>query len=362
MPWLTPTLRTRREQARDDVDARLPGADSRVPNTKLRAMSEAQANMTHDNDLHLAWVARMMMPDKAEDEFVDRWAGIWLPAGRKPASFSAGYMTVTGDVGAIVNTGAELTANVFDDEGVLEVLTFVVTEGVTLSAGSAAVAIEALSAGALGNLIEGTSLDFVELPAGIDGQATIAAPGLAGGADRESDEDCIARYIDVIQKPPHGGRANDYVQWARDYPGVTRAWGAQEMGVGTYTVRVMMDDLFADTDGIPDAAAVAAVEAYIDTVRPVTVAERYILAPIAQTLDVTVTGLANDTPEVRANIEIELRAMLRARAKPGGTIWGSWITEAIASATGEDHHSGGYSDVPATSSGHIIVLGTVSFV
>lgn len=356
MPWPSITVRDRREQVRDDIDASLPGADSRIPNSPLRFLGDAQSSLTQDNDKHLEWVARQMMPDTAEGEFAERWGNIWLPDGRKAAIFAGGEITVTGNSGASIATDAELTAVAFDDDGEQVLLSFSVPSGVTLAGTSATVSVEALTSGALGNLEEGSQLAFVDVPDGIDGIAVVAAPGLAGGADIEPIEELRERYINRIQEPPHGGNKNDWEQWARDLPGVTRAWGAQEMGIGTYSVRFMMDDVRASNDGLPLSADTTWAKEQVDLVRPVTAADTYLLAPIKQLETVTITDLANDTPEIRANVETEVNAMLRARAKPGGIIYASWVREAISAATGEDHHDTAAGNLTPASSGHMIFI------
>lgn len=361
MAWPKLSLRTRRQQVRDFIAAHLPGADATVPNSRIRAMAEAQASLTHDNDLHLDWVARMMMPDTAEDEFVERWANIWLPQGRKGAAYARGQITITGSAGAVVPSGTELTAPAYNADGDPVTLQFEVTAGVTLATTSIVANVAALSPGVLANLDEGAELQFVDALDGIDGTATVAAPGLAGGAEQETDVALIARYIDRIQEPPHGGSAHDYVQWMLEVPGVTRAWAQRDMGVGTITCRFMMDDVRASYGGIPQTEDLALVAAYIDGVRPVTVADRYVVAPIAQPLNFTVGQLVGDTPETRANIATEIREMLRSRAAPGSRIYASWIREAVSAATGEDHHELTISDVVPSTNGHLIVPGTITY-
>lgn len=361
MPWPKISLRDRRVQVRDDIASHLPGADATVPNSVLRVIGDAQAALTHDNDQHLAWVARMMMPDTAEGEFVERWASIWLPQGRKAASYATGHVTVTGAVGAVVPTGSELRTTVYNLDGSETSLVYVVPVGLTLSAASATVLVDALTAGWIGNLKGGAQLSFAAVPTGIDGVATVAAGGLSGGADAETDAQLIERYIDVIQNPPHGGSANDYVQWALEVPGVTRAWAAQEMGVGTITVRFMMDDVRAAAHGIPTGLDADVVRAHIDSVRPVTVADFWVVPPIAQPLDIVIADLVGDTPETRTNISVEVADMLRARARPGGRIYKSWIGEAISAATGEDHHAADLVDAVPASAGHIVVPGALQY-
>lgn len=361
MPWTIPRLRDRRAQVRDDIAAHAPGSDGLVPNAPERVLGDAMASLTHDNDRHLGWVVRMMLPDTAEGEFADRWAGIWLDGGRKPASYASGTITVTGTPGAAVPSNAELEATGIDADGNTVTLRLAVIIGVTLVSSSAEVQVEATTAGAVGNLEAGTPVRFVLVPAGIDGGAEVAGSGLSGGADIEPDDQLVARYVNRIQEPPHGGTRNDWEQWALEVPGVTRAWAAQDMGIGTITVRVMLDEVRAGSGGFPTSGDLAAVAAYIDGKRPVTVADRFIVAPIAHALNLTITDLANDTPEVRANIRIELEEMLRLRAAPGQTIYASWIVEAISAATGEDHHDTAISNVVPPSGGHLVILGTITY-
>jgi len=352
MPWETPTLRARREEVRDDINGHVEGADARVPNSVLRYLGDAIASQTHDNDAHLAHLVRVTMPDTAEGEFVDRWANVWLPEGRKAAAYAKGTVTVTGAIGGTIATGARLRWGVTE---------YQVPTGITLTATSQTLTVEAVTPGAAGNADAGASLSFLSGTNNVDAGAVVVAPGFAGGADQETDADLIARYIDRIQQPPHGGAKHDYPAWALELAGVTRAWLTQEMGPGTVTLRFMLDTVRAAQNGVPTAGDIALMETHIDTERPVTVMDRFIVAPVAVPLDLTISELGGDTPETRAAIDVELETMLRFRAQPGGTIYASWIREAISIATGEDYHKGTFADVVPANAGEIIVPGTVTY-
>ena len=58
----------------------------------------------------------------------------------------------------------------------------------------------------------------------------------------------------------------------------------------------------------------------------------YVLAPIKQFIDITIANLVPDTPEVQAEIEASVRAMLVEMAAPGQTIYAAWVSYAIMSA------------------------------
>ena len=120
----------------------------------------------------------------------------------------------------------------------------------------------------------------------------------------------------------------------------------------------MMDDSYGD--GIPLAADVTAMQAYMDRVRPVTAAVT-VAAPIAVPLDFEIAGLDPVSRSVRDAVEAELRDLIRREAKPGGTLLISHIREAISIAAGENDHRliSPVADV-GVSIGRIITFGTVS--
>jgi uncharacterized phage protein gp47/JayE len=191
----------------------------------------------------------------------------------------------------------------------------------------------ALDPGSLGNLDPGTALGVITpLNGPVD---SVTVDTLDGGTDTETDDELRARVLRRIRQPPMGGDATDYEAWALAVPGVTRAWCApMEMGVGTVSVRFMMDDLRADNGGFPLQTDIDAVSAYLDTVRPVTVKECYVLAPLKQPIDFDIANLNPDTTATRAAIEQSILDMLFLYAAPGQTIYAAWKYAAVMSAAG----------------------------
>jgi uncharacterized phage protein gp47/JayE len=188
-----------------------------------------------------------------------------------------------------------------------------------------------LDAGTVGNLEPEDTMGFLVPPPGVDGSATVVV--MDGGTDTETDDELRTRILRRIQQPPMGGDQTDYEAWALAVPGVTRAWSSpNEMGIGTVTVRFLMDDLRASDDGWPTSGDVQTVAGYIDTVRPVTVKDCYVVAPIKQFMDVTIQNLVPNTTEAQGEIELSLQNMLKVKAAPGQTIYASWISYAIMNA------------------------------
>lgn len=322
MPFARPTLKTLIDRAIADIDARLPGADARLPMSNLNVLAHTHGAGVHGLYGYLEWLARQLMIDTAEVEHLDRWSSIW-GVDRVPAAAATGSVTFTGTTGVVVPAGTALART----DGVQ----YLTTAEVTLVAGTATAGVVAAVAGATGNLTGGT-LSLVTPIAGVDASAQVTVAGLTSGADIETDDDLRARLLSRIQAPPHGGAQHDYVAWALEVAGVTRAWVYPgELGLGTVTVRFVRDD---DASPIPDAGEVAAVQAYIDSVRPVT-AQVTVAAPVAVPLNFTI-DIVPDTAAIRAAIEAELRDLLRRESDPGATILLSHIREAISLATGEN--------------------------
>lgn len=354
MPFQRPTLTALREQARQDFAARLPGADGLLRQSNIRVLSDVFAGALHLVYGFVDWVSRQVIPDTAESVYLERWARIFA-IERRPAARAAGSATASGTVGAAVPLGARLLR--------ADRREYRVTAGTVIGgAGAAAVQVEAVEPGAAGNADPGTVLSFATALPGVDAAAPVAAGGLGAGADAEDDDALRARLLARLAEPPHGGNAADYVAWALQVPGVTRAWVYPgELGLGTVSVRFMMDGVRAADQGIPQPADVAAVAAHVDPLRPVT-ADVTVVAPVAVPMDVVIDGLDPDTPEVRAAIAAELADLVARDAEPGGTLARSKVWEAVAQAAGERRHvlTAPAADV-VRGTGEIAVLGDITY-
>jgi len=353
LPWSTPTLKEVRSLVRDNVRASLPGADASVPNSVMRVLSDAQGGLCHLTLQYIDWLALQLLPDTAETEWLDRHGDIWLvnadgTKGRKQATFASGSATFTGVSGTILATGTQLTGPVG----------YETTADVTIGTGPTETTVRALDPGIAGNLETGDTLSLAGAVPNVDSVATVVT--MDGGVDTENDDDLRARILHRIQNPPMGGAQADYVTWALAVPGVTRAWAAPEQGVGTITVRFLMDVLRADDDGWPTPTDVIAVKDYIDLMRPVTVKDSYVLAPIKQFIDVTIQNLVPDSAQ--GAVEASLEEMLFEMASPGQTIYEAWISYAIMNAPGvQSFNLTNGQDWVMPSLGHMAVMGTLTF-
>jgi uncharacterized phage protein gp47/JayE len=360
MPWQTPPLRDVRAAVRDYIRGSLPGADASIPNSVLRVMSDVQGATCHLTLQYLDWLALQLMPDTAEQEWLDRFGNIWLvnsdgTTGRKLATLAQGQVTLTGGTGIIAPQAMQLSRGVGGGETVL----YETLVQATVS-GSADVAVRAIDNGSIGNADAGDILQVINPPPGLDAGATVIV--MEGGTDDETDDELRARVLRRIRNPPMGGDTADYIAWALAVPGVTRAWANVEQGIGTMTVRFMMDDLRAANDGFPEPDDVNTVAAYIDKMRPVTVKDCFTCAPIKQFIDVNIGNLVPDTDECKAEIEQQLQQMIFNMAAPGQTIFAAWINYAIMGAASViSYQLQNDNDQPMDSLGNMAVLGTISY-
>ena len=315
-----PTLADLIKRVRNDVLSRLSATDLlRRNDAEVQAVSLAGA--VHGLYGFLDWIAKQILPDTADEDILARHASNWgVP--RKPQTEATGTYTFTVAAGAVILAGTYLQA--------LDGVQYQTTADAVVVGAAATAPIVAVNAGAAGNRAAGQNMTLVSPVNGV--QASGVAGLLSGGADLESISAWRARVIARIQQPPQGGASYDYVAWALQVAGVTRAWVyPQELGAGTVTVRFVRDN---DTSIIPDAGSVAAVQAYLDGLRPVT-AQLTVVAPVAVPLNFTISGLTPATAAVQAAVQAELKDLLLREAVPGGTLLLSHIRAAISAATGE---------------------------
>jgi uncharacterized phage protein gp47/JayE len=269
------------------------------------------------------------MPDTAEVEFMTRWADIY-GLTRKAAVQATGDIEISG----VATTAVPLGTVWQRADGVQ----YTQDAGAVIGGGGTVVTAVTAVVGALeGNADSGTTVSLVTPIAGVDSDATVEADGLSGGTDTETDAELLVRLLARLRTPPKGGGPGDYVNWALEVSGVTRAWEIAEwLGPGTVGVTFVRDNDGAGAAIIPSAGEVTTVQTYIDTVRPITAAVTvFAPTPVAFNRTMSVTP---DTTAVRTAVDTELEDYLLRVAEPGVTLLLSQINEAISLAEGETDH------------------------
>ena len=309
---------------------------------------------------YIDWLANQLLPDTAEHEWLDRHGQIWLvnadgSIGRKMASYANGSVSVTGVQGTVLPQFSQFSY--VGNNASYETL-----EQVTVSASPTPVMTRALIPGTAGNLDPGTAMALLAAVPGVDTTATVLT--MNNGTDVETDEELRGRILLRIRQPPMGGDADDYVEWALSYPGVTRAWCYPlEMGIGTVTVRFMMDDLRADNNGFPFPEDVLNVSNYLNTVRPVAVKDFFCEAPIPFPVNIHITWLNPDDVPTRNAITASLVAQFLLLSAPGQTWYRAWTDQAVMNTVSVIAYDLDPSTVDAvmSSAGYMPIVGDITY-
>lgn len=378
MPFSRPTLTDLRTQAAQDIGTALPGADALLRFSNLGVVGDVLAGLAHLHYGYLDWIALQAVPYTATDEFLEAWAGL-VGIIRKPATAAGGTATFTGAAGTLLPAGT----GVVRGDGVAYTTA---ADGTVGGDGTATVAVTADIAGAAGNADALTIVTLGAAIAGIQSNGTLAT-ACTGGADAEADDDLRGRMLERYQAPPQGGDAQDYVTWALDVAGVTRAWTKPNgQGVGTVIVYFMMDEAESAHSGFPQGTDGVATDESRDTpatgdqlavanaifgVQPVT-ALVYAVAPVALAQNFTISGLSGAGSSVQGAVKAAIADVFTREATPGGvtlpggtaggTTYLSHIESAIAGVPGVGHFviTSPTADI-TVGAGQLSTLGTVTF-
>lgn len=323
MPYPTPDFQAIRDAILRDI-ANQPRPDGQPANIASDGDYHIRANATgaaiEGLYQHQQWIVRQILPDSADEEFVERHASL-RKLTRKAATVASGSIAFAGTVGSAIESGTEAkTAGG---------ITYVTTVGGEIGGdGTATLAAQAMEAGNAGNQAADTALTLTAAPAGVVSAAAIVA--MTGGTDRESLAELLARLLFVLRNPPCGGALHDYYTWAMDVPGVTRAYPyALRRGPGT------TDVLILTAGGLPDAPLIAAVQADLDSQSPTT-ADVLVLGPTGVAVDVDadlVLAAGYDLAVVGGVIELKLAAYFATLA-PGETAYLNKIRSLISETAG----------------------------
>ncbi|MEO6920523.1 MAG: baseplate J/gp47 family protein [Collimonas sp.] len=341
MPFTRPLLSDLRNQVAQDIAASLKGSDPLLRFSNLKITGVAQANLANLHYGYLDWIAKQSNPFTATDEYLEAWAAL-KKVYRKAASQAVLTVTFPGTAGTI-----PAGAGVVRGDGVTYTTQAAATiVGTTVTVNVIADADPTGQSGAFGNTAVGSKMTLSQAIAGIQSSGTAGA-AIAVGADLEKDDSLRSRMLTAYQNTPQGGDEADYVEWAGEVPGVTRAWCVRNgYGAGTVVVYFMLDVSEAANNGFPQGTnGVAASEPraasatgeqlvvanYLYPVQPVT-ALVYVCAPIPAPVNFTISGIpiAN-----RGSVQSAIAdVFFRKGSAKGGTIPINLIWSAIASVSG----------------------------
>ena len=367
MPFARPPLTTLRNQAIEDITTSgVPGLDGLLRNAVLRVLAWVQAGLAYSIYGYLDWIARESVPFTATDEYLFAWAAL-IGVYQKDSTPATGSAQFTGTAGLVLPSGSPLTRQdgtpytstadaTVDDTGVL------------------VVPLVAAVNGAATNADVGVAMSIASPVPGINSGGVTSTP-LTGGSDQETQDELRTRMLFKYASPPQGGAASDYIEWAREVPGCTRAW-IQASG-GQVQVYPMFDVSNADFGGFPQGSDGCALEesrgppasgdqldvaAHIWPLQPVT-ALVFVTAPVPLPVNITIANLNPSTVEMEAAILASLQDAFLTIGEVAGTIYPSQLYAAISATPGVVVFDMTIPAAPVTApAGALPVMGTLSVI
>lgn len=306
-------------------------SDGTVPRRSVEYfLARAIAGVARGLYGYLTYILRQAFWDTADETNFWHWIDIFGLI-RKPAIGWVGTYEFTGVDGTDVPDGTQVQRS----DG-----TLYETDGlVTIASGTATAVLRTAAdyEGLASNNADGQTLSLALPIADIDPEGTVLST-TTSGSDLESLDDAKLRLAQHLKTPPHGGGPGDYVRWALEVPGFTRAWEfANLAGPNSVSVAAVRDGDGSGSAILPDSGERATLLAYLEAHVPITVTP-FVITLTAVPLDVTLSLLDPDNADVRAAVEEALADLLEREAEPGETLPLSRINEAISSATGEEDH------------------------
>lgn len=344
------------EDLRNSVKTEVAGTDPWIWPNNLVPVLKAIAQGLRGAYLRLEFVHQQAFVTTATGEYLD-YHGIQAGGlSRSPAKFAQGNVNVTAVLGTVIPDSIQFARSdgkIFQSIGTT-----------TVTKSPMTMFVKAMDVGEIYNTDQGATLTPLTTIAGVT-SCIVATGGLIGGTEEESDDSFRQRILYYKQNPPHGGSPSEYVEWAQTKVGVTRVFVMRATPQpGSVTIYFMMDGV---GNGIPTDADVAELLGIFQQLAPED-AEVIVKKPTPQPINVTITGLVPDTPDVRNQAVEELKAMFIRQAEPAETgqpftFARSWIDEAVAMTPKWRRSSitTPSADVVVTTAGNIPTLGTVTF-
>ena len=361
MPFLRPTLQQIIDRIVSDLNTQVANAYTFLRRSVFMILSRVYGMALHLVYGFLDYMKKQLFVSQADAEYLDVH-GTEYGIPRKIGVKATGSGTATGTNGIIIPAETKLAA----DDGSI----YITTADATIVGGSATLNFIAEDYGDDYNEAAGTGLSFVSPISGVSSVVTVDSFGIIGGVDAELDEDYRSRLLLRKRQPPHGGAEFDYVSWALEVSGTTRAWCIPFYnGPGTVGLAFVKDN---ETDIIPTSTDRLTMYNYIishldpDTNTtigiPVTAQAGFVVVPLlAKTINMTIQLYPN-TSVIRASAIDRIQDLFKTRGGPGEIISLSQIYEAISSAVGEVRSkiTFPYDDISAAVN-EVHVLGDITF-
>jgi uncharacterized phage protein gp47/JayE len=258
-------------------------------------------------------------PDKASTELnggtLERLGRIYLNRNPFPDSIGVFKLSVTGVAGSVLRSDLTFKSN---DDALNAGQVYVLDTEYTLTGTADEIEVRSIGAGVLYNLSVGNNLTITEPVIGVDKTVTVSEVVTQPTAG-ETEELYRQAILNAIQLEPQGGAKSDYRIWSGDAQGVRLIYPYVRDGeagtIDIYVEATLIDS--EDGKGTPGTAILNAVADVIDFDPDVTKPDYErarrpmqdnveVSAITLIPVDVTITGLNDDSASVQNSIESSL--------------------------------------------------------
>ena len=260
--------------------------DAKIPGSLRWVTANALAGLSYMLHGHIDYLADSSLPDRAEGEHLERWAGIF-GLKRKGAVPLRIEIEASSDkpVPELWIAGNDLFRLIGRDEN-----------RITLEATKD---------------IKAVSSKTVEPYEASEGYGKASFKEVQEPQRAKTDEELRASVLRTIRNPAHGGNYLDYINWAESIPGVRRAFvkTADLCGEPGRVEVTFLEDGFKTTK-------TKELEDLLDRVAPAH-AEVTVVAPKIRHVDIKYE-LTPDNKKLRAQVDGEIRKFFERESQPGG--------------------------------------------
>lgn len=289
----------------------------------LNALALVLSGQFHLAYLYLRDIQNNIFPDTATTSDIggtlERQGMIYLNRKMFPDSIGVFKVSVSAVAGSILRANLTFKSN----EGALNTGQMYILDSEYTCAGTDdVITIRSLGAGVTYNLAVGNNLTITEPVIGVDKTVTVTEITVQPKAG-ETVELYRQAILNAIQLEPQGGSRADYRQWATDAQGVRLVYPYVQDGLPGQ-VDIFVEATLADsTDGkgTPTGTILTDVEAVLnydpditkaiyERARKPAQAHLYLQAVVLVPVDITITGLNDNSSSVQATIQASLTNML----------------------------------------------------
>lgn len=327
MPYQTQTLSQLIQQGEQQFNHRLPNLKR---NNVVTVINRICAALSAGEHVHLDYLAKQIIPTTADENYLIEYA-LYKGIARKPASKAEGLITLDVAVQAEIPEG---TAFQHQQTG----LKFFTLETQTATVGKFDVKVQCDKEGNIGNLSANTPVALTSSILGVKPNATIKL--MNGGTDTESLSRLLSRLVQRVQYPPAGGAPHDYIRWANEVSGITRAWCyPRYKGGGTTGLAIVCDDR---ADILPTSDDIQKVKKHIEGHKNTVTGlwegmpagnELFVFAPTVKTQAFTIR-LVPSTSQLKSAVQNALISYFKT-IEPEQKIYISHLRAIVSNVIGE---------------------------